>query len=123
MTDDKLAQFRKIKVPLWARIAGWFAARKRLKHELRRQHYITTLYAWTYHTDKKCWYKSWYICKETGAGVRSYEFGTELWGREDKESPVYASIVAPWMLGGMTHDELLERAPVTWKVPETPPNG
>lgn len=67
---DKLAQFRNIKVPLWARLLGAWRARQHRKVELNKTVYVATISAWVHYTDINSHGRGHYVLYRNGLGKR-----------------------------------------------------
>lgn len=117
---DALAELRKVKVPWWAHAVGWWNSRRlrkaalrekrRLRHEVK---HVATVFVWYQITDQNNSMKCiWYICRETGAGVRSYEFGSQeiYLSSQEKRNKEYARVIAPWINKGYTNQALIDYA-------------
>lgn len=105
---EKIADLKRIKVPIWSRWLGAYRAWIMRREALRKVHHIATLYHWTWWTDAKEFAKSWYILKEDGRGSRSFEFGSDNYLLRDnaKKTSLYASVVAPWVLGKFSNEQM-----------------
>jgi hypothetical protein len=115
--EDKIAELKKVKVPLWYQWVGWYRAFQRRRQAIKQKklddkkvRHIATIFAWTYWTDTQGYDKCWYILKETGAGRRFYEFGADhqILKDREKDSGFYASIVVPWTLGKWSDEQMQE---------------
>jgi hypothetical protein len=119
---DKLKQ---VKIPIWAKWIGAYRARQRRKNAHKEINFIATVYAWTYWSDAQSYAFQWYICRENGVGKRFYEYGTHhyLLKNNEKGSSTYAHIIAPWILGGITNQQLIDYAAKSVKQPSRVQNG
>ena len=119
MSNEQVNLLKIVKIPIWARWLGWYRARQRRKNAHKEIHFIGTVYAWTYWSDLKTYAYQWYICRENGVGQRSYEYGTHCsWLKNnEKNNSVYASVIAPWMLGGRSNQSLQSYAAQSHKQP------
>ena len=123
---DPLVFLKKIRVPWYARLLGWFRARKHLREALARHKaeldkpvYIATIFSWTWWTDTKYQSSAWYILREDGHGKRTYEYGTDSSNlkNDEKKTSTYPRVIAPWLDGHFSNKAMKEYA-AKQKAPE-----
>ena len=113
---------KRVRPPLWSILLGSYRAWHRNYHALRQNQYIATVYDWTYWTDEKRFSRAWYICKEDGRGIRTFEYGSDSRLLEDKgrQTATYASIIVPWIFGNLSNDRIAELAKIRYQQPAVP---
>lgn len=109
--ESHIADLKKVKVPLWARWRGYFAARRRRKEAAKEIKYIATVYGWTIWTDKSV-SSQWYILKEDGLGRRFYEYGyeTSFLEYKEKKHSTYPHVIVPWLHKHYSNATMVEYA-------------
>ncbi len=109
-SQTQIDLLKKVKVPLWARWRGYFAARKRRKEAAEEIKYIATVYAWTRYDKYSS--RQWYILRENGLGKRTYEYGYESSFLKDaaKTHAEYPNSIVPWVHGKYSNAQMIEYA-------------
>lgn len=115
MTD--ISSLKKVKVPLWAVWIGRYRAKQRRKAAAKEWNYIATVFTWGRFSDTKRLFNRWYILKESGTGKRAFDYGSSFLGLAYCEDAEYARIIAPWVHGKWTNQQIIEYAAKTEKCP------
>lgn len=122
--SDPLAQFRKVKVPLWARLLGdWRArreAKKRREEAKKKIVHVATIFSWVWMADSKIYINGVYTLFCNGDDKRWYEYSShpllsKSWERGHSH---YGAVVLPWLNGAWSDKEMAEFGRKTAKTPE-----
>lgn len=111
---NEIEKLKLVRVPLWARLLGAWRHRIELKARLSKKRYVTTVFHWTWIVNRGHWVQSWWICFEDGYRRRTFEFGASgplsRPERDGRSANTYAHVIAPWIAGYYSNEQLCEYA-------------
>lgn len=120
--EDKLAVLRNVKVPIWAKVLGWWRNRRFVRAQKKEVVHVATLRAWVWESQWKQHHFSTYILYRNGYGKRWYEFNQAhiLHGDWRKHHGIYGTLVVPWMHGEWDDDYMQKLELDLIPTPEAP---